>query len=83
MCVLPAAAVPISSAMSEAMVSPLPNNVGNRLALPATIITAMVSPMARAKAIMALGHISRSETGRTTPYTPHQRLTPNASDASR
>ena len=82
-CVLPAAAVPISSAISDAMVSPLPNSSGNRFALPTTIMTAMVSPMARANAIMTDGHSSRSDTGSTTAYTPYHFPTPRFSDAAK
>ena len=83
MCVPPASAVPISSAMSDAMVSLLPSSCGNRFALPTTIITAMVSPIARANAVMTHGHKFPNDAGSTTPYTPHHFGTPSARDAPR
>ncbi len=83
----PLATSPISAAMVAVMVRTGMNSAwrstGMRAALPVTIMTAMVSPMARPMPSMTAVTMPERAAGTTTRQMVCQRVAPMASEASR
>ena len=69
--------------MTDAMLSLFPRSFGNRFALPMTIITAMVSPIARPTASTMDINIFGIAAGRIMVAAAYQSETPSAAESSR